>query len=85
MENRECCNETGSFESKQVVFARGFEELNENDQQEILNQYRNDAQVEEYVQIIRGFLNITYMPEEQIQCIKFLKGVTILVFGYLAI
>lgn len=43
MENREWCNETGSFESKQVVFARGFEELNENDQQEILNQYRNDA------------------------------------------
>ena len=37
MENRECCNETGSFESKQVVFAHGFEELNENDQQEILN------------------------------------------------
>ena len=55
MENRECCNETGSFESKQVVFARGFEELNENDQKEILNQYRNDAQVEEYVQIIRDF------------------------------
>ena len=26
-----------SFESRQVVFARGFEELNENDQQEILN------------------------------------------------
>ena len=26
-----------SLESKQVVFARGFEELNENDQQEILN------------------------------------------------
>ena len=44
-----------SLESKQVVFARGFEELNENDQQEILNQYRNDAQVEEYVQIIRDF------------------------------
>lgn len=26
-----------SFESRQVVFARGFGELNENDQQEILN------------------------------------------------
>lgn len=25
------------IESKQVIFARGFEELNENDQQEILN------------------------------------------------
>ena len=43
------------------------------------------CQVEEYVQIIRGFLNITYMSEEHIQCIKFLKDVTILVFGYLAI
>ena len=26
-----------SMEAKQIVFARGFEELNENDQQEILN------------------------------------------------
>ena len=36
--------------------------------------------VEDYVQTIRGFLlNIAYMPDQHIRCIKFLKDVTILV------